>query len=58
MSNNIYVPANKIHKLHFGSQSNYEKLRGSYFEEEHYDEDCFIYKSIIVSIIYKPDIII
>jgi hypothetical protein len=57
MSNHVYVPTNKTPELNFGSKSNYEKLRGSYFEEEHYDNEDIMYKSIIISVIYKPDII-
>ena len=57
MSNHVNVPISNIHVLHFGSQSNYEKLCGSYFEEEINDEDVIMNKSIIVSVIYKPDIV-
>ena len=57
MSNHVNVPISNIHVLHFGSQSNYEKLCGSYFEEEINDEEAIMNKSIIVSVIYKPDIV-
>ena len=57
MSNHIYVPTYKTPGLHFGSQSKFERLVGSYFEEENFGDDNCMYKSIITSIIYKPDII-
>jgi hypothetical protein len=55
MSNHICVPTNKNPVLHFGSLANYERLDGCYFEEENYDDNNYLYKSIIISIIYKPD---
>jgi hypothetical protein len=57
MSKHVYVPTYKAPGLHFGYQSKFERLVGSYFEEQNYDDENIMYKSIIVSVIYKPDVI-
>ena len=51
----VYIDYINNKSLHFGKNSNYEKLKGSYFEQENVLEDGFIYKSIIYKIQYEPD---
>ena len=51
----VYIDYNYNKSLHFGKNSNYEKLEGSYFEQENVLEDGFIYKSIIHKMNYEPD---
>ena len=41
---------------HFGSQSNYQKLNGSYFEKKDSVEENYTNKAIILSMDYDPDI--
>ena len=45
----------ETNELHFGSESNYELLNGSYFEQNELSRENIIEKAIIKNITYEPD---